>query len=253
MKFIRACISAIFLLTIVAVCRAAEPRHAYDYAQLYRQIQNAGSVEIEQRLAEHAPINDVFDMQLSKEATVLSGMSTPLDLSQLDTLNQMRKAGGWEDGWNALMWSAFTGNTTLIPRIIRAGANLNDRDPYGRTALMIAAWQGHADTAHELIKAGASLQCRDWNGESVLEAAAEGGSYPLVSELVDRHVDLNEADSFGQTPLMVASSWGNYNIIEILVQHGANTHQKDNAGQDAADCLTEHYHSCMLILKSQAK
>ena len=97
-----------------------------------------------------------------------------------------------------------TGTPEQVQAAIKAGANVNDRDMFGRTLLMYAAeYNENPAVITTLLNAGAKLDDRDKNG---------------------------------MTPLMHAA-WINMNpdVITTLLNAGANAKAKSNEGKTAFD------------------
>jgi ankyrin repeat protein len=64
-----------------------------------------------------------------------------------------------------------TQGVAISEALLRAGANVNGRDNYGRTALLAAARDGNADIVRLLLEHGADLTCRDKDGRTAAQAA----------------------------------------------------------------------------------
>lgn len=83
----------------------------------------------------------------------------------------------------------FFKDTTILKKLIIAGARVNYRNSEGRTPLMMAAVFNIVDAVIVLIEFGA---------------------------------DVNEIDQKGYSPLHMAVNVGNYKIVEILILNGAD-------------------------------
>lgn len=74
------------------------------------------------------------------------------------------KAEGGRGGLDArLLAAAAEGNLGKVKKLIKAGANINAKDPDGYTVLMNANLCGNNEVAEELIDAGADLSATDNN------------------------------------------------------------------------------------------
>ncbi len=107
----------------------------------------------------------------------------------------------------ALMSASSLGDTKIVSKLIKAGADVNyieyDDRYYDHTAertpLHTAVWENHVEVASQLLEAGASPN------ETV--TFCRGCSYTA--------------------PLMVATLNGNKEMVRLLLEHGANMRQKD--------------------------
>ncbi len=92
--------------------------------------------------------------------------------------------------------------------------------PFGWDLLHIAAIKGFSEIASLLIKAGADVECTDNFGRTPLHWACQFGHAPIVHSLIDSGVFLNTEDKFGDTPLKVAALTGNQRLTHWIFQQG---------------------------------
>src|SRR4051812_14436500 len=59
------------------------------------------------------------------------------------------------DGTTALHWAAHNGDTDLVDRLIKAGANVNAKNEFGSTPIVEAALSNSTAVMDSLLKAGA--------------------------------------------------------------------------------------------------
>ena len=59
------------------------------------------------------------------------------------------------DGSTALQWAAHNGDTDLVARLLRAGADAKAKNQFGASAMSEAAFLGNVDILGQLLKAGA--------------------------------------------------------------------------------------------------
>lgn len=96
--------------------------------------------------------------------------------------------------------AAVRGDADAVQRLIRAGADLNEKDAYASTPLIIAATFGHTAVARALIQAGADLRIANGEGSSPLHIAAFFGRTDIVHLLLDSGADRYARNDAGHTP-----------------------------------------------------
>ena len=101
----------------------------------------------------------------------------------------------------ALVWACKNGRTTVLPRLVQAGARL-DADPYRGTPLIWAAVCNRIETAEWLIDHGATVNLK----------ATFGGL----------------THGQGITALHMASQRGHLSMVRMLIQRGADPKIKDD-------------------------
>lgn len=143
---------------------------------------------------------------------------------------------------NALGSAVFTGDMSIVRRLLDLGASGNARYyhrwsdiQYGSnhegwqyhkwTALQLAALHDDIDLANALLSAGADVNaCTDAEkrGLSALQVAAEYGSVAFVRLLLAAGANVNEPPSeWGCTALQAACKGGNDDTVRVLLTAGA--------------------------------
>ncbi len=98
------------------------------------------------------------------------------------------------------------GNIDAVEQHIKAGTNLNTKEPLGgSTPLISAITFNHTEIAKSLINAGADLEIQNNDGSSPLHVAAFFCRVELVQLLVDAKVDQSKKNKFGATALEIIS------------------------------------------------
>ncbi len=127
------------------------------------------------------------------------------------------------DGATALHWAAFRNDERTAALLIGAGAAVNAANELGATPLWLAAENGSAAMIERLLAAGADADAALPGGETPLMTAARSGSAGGVRALVEAGADVNAAErSRGQTALMWAAAQGHLDVARLLVRHGAD-------------------------------
>jgi CubicO group peptidase (beta-lactamase class C family) len=111
------------------------------------------------------------------------------------------RARGKEDAPPAatLHAAALQGDLEAVRAHIRAGADLDARDPYGSTPLILATTFGRTEVARALIAAGADLSIADRHGSRPLHLAAFLGRVQILEALLERGADRFARNMEGST------------------------------------------------------
>lgn len=128
-----------------------------------------GNVEAVQQMA---PASSKLDVQDALIAASRAGAPA--------TIPALVKAGADPNGrsginhWSPLQHAIHKNRLASVVALIPAGAQVNARDPRGRTALMMASGYGQTDIVSELLKRGADAKIQDEDGLSALDYAISG-------------------------------------------------------------------------------
>lgn len=118
--------------------------------------------------------------------------------------------------------AAATGNLEAIHQHIKAGSDLNVRDPEGGACpLSTAALFGQTEAAMALIEAGADINCTGNDGATPLHVAAFFCRAGIVKALVDKGADRTIKNSYGSTPLEAVSA--PFEAVKPVYEHFAKT------------------------------
>lgn len=97
--------------------------------------------------------------------------------------------------------AVLTGNLEAIKQHIKAGTDLNKKEPMsGSTPLMSAATFNKTEIAKALINANADLSLKNNDGGTALHTAAFFGRIEIVQLLIDAKADKTIRNNFGATP-----------------------------------------------------
>jgi uncharacterized protein len=164
-----------------------------------------------------------------------------------------------EDLGSDLNGAAQKGSLKEVEELLRKGARIGWKNPFGETALYKASESGHAAVVRALLAAGADCNTRRLKtaeltlkgdkdaisifGETPLIAAAQSGHTDVVELLIDAGADLNATRDDGCTALILAANFGHEGTTESLVRAGANTHVKMSQGINAAQAARSAGHT----------
>jgi len=114
--------------------------------------------------------------------------------------------------------------------LIEQGANINAKDPDGRTLLILAINDQNLEICQLLINHGADVNAKDNRGRTALMGAASLGNLKICQLLIDHEADVNAKDNKGWTALMAAADRDHLKICQLLINHGADINVKNNNG-----------------------
>ncbi|MEM7010121.1 MAG: acyltransferase family protein [Verrucomicrobiota bacterium] len=105
---------------------------------------------------------------------------------------------------------AERGDIDALREALDAGADPNEREPFGGSALLgIAAIYDNVEAIELLLERGAEINERSNDASTPLHMAAFFGSLDSAKALVEHNADLNPRNDYGATPLSNAESdWG---------------------------------------------
>lgn len=123
---------------------------------------------------------------------------------------------------------AARGPADLLRSLAANGADLERRDPAGRTPLLVAAAQARDPGAvAALLSLGASVDAADHDGLTVLHLLAPRDDVDAMAAAIRAGADVNGRDALGRTPLWLAAARGATAASRVLLRAGA---QPDAAG-----------------------
>ena len=125
-------------------------------------------------------------------------------------------------GWTPLMRASRNGHTEVARLLLERGAELEAKDPDGRTSLMWAAFNGHTEVVCLLLDRGADIEARDKDDWTPLIWASSYGHTEVFRLLLDRGADIEARDKHCRTPLMWAAFNGYTEVFRLLLERGAD-------------------------------
>ena len=111
--------------------------------------------------------------------------------------------------YKGVLKAAAAGDIGEIKNLAAAGADLNTRDPRGRTPLMVTAHLGYHDAARALIAAGADINVLDKDRYDVITIAAVADDPTQITSRYDG------------TALIAAAHLGHDEVVRTLIESGA--------------------------------
>ncbi len=165
-------------------------------------------------------------------------------LTEMAQLNQGHQYSFSRDELVGMLDDALeqTGGTVMARTTGETTETTGSR-PAGRS-LVEAAVAGDADAVRERIRAGADLNEREpMAGSTALIAAATFGRAAVVDALIEAGADLDAKNNDGSTALMTAALLGRTEVVRSLLAAGADRSLRNNAGATALDIAAAPFDS----------
>jgi hypothetical protein len=142
-------------------------------------------------------------------------------------------------------WKLYEALMANDPRRVSAalgrGADVNERDPDGRTPLFEAVLPWKDPTIAEvLLERGANVRVRDLVGQTPLHAAAAFGTETHLRVLLGGGAEIDARDAAGETPLHFAAGLGRIKATTFLVSRGADVSIRDHQGRTPLNRVLTH-------------
>lgn len=145
--------------------------------------------------------------------------------------------------------AARIGRDDVIPALLRAGVDIEVRDPKGYSALILASYNGQLSTTALLLREGARPDGADGvRGNTALMGVAFKGYAEIAKILLDGGASPDARNGSGQTALMTAALFGHRKILSMLLEAGADPATVDDLGNSAASVAQAQGNGEMLVL-----
>lgn len=138
------------------------------------------------------------------------------------------------NGDTPLLVAAFHGYRLFVEKLIRCGAEIDERGYDGGTALHCAAAEGKFKVLTFLLKKGARLDLKDDNGNTALHFAVSGEHILCVEQLLQHGALIYEVNDQEETPLSLASDDDIYNLLYNF-DNQSSVDRKKIKGEDTSD------------------
>ena len=163
--------------------------------------------------------------------TITFGLQHAFDILLPDLQN---KDTQFSCGWTPLTAAAASGQTEILAKLLKAGANPDQAAHAGRrkglTALHIAAEYPHSEMAALLLSSGASPHVRSAAKTTPLYRAARSGSLDILRMLHKAGADINARSYDDFTPVIEAIENGHLEALKLLLGWGADPNISNSDG-----------------------
>jgi uncharacterized protein len=132
-----------------------------------------------------------------------------------------------------LLAAAQRGDATAAALAVRAGANLETRDPRGRTPLLLAVTEDRLVVARLLVHLGANPDALDDQHDTPWLVTGVTGSVDMLEVLLPAGPDLKIRNRFGGTSLIPASERGHVAYVRRVVRTDVEINHVNNLGWTA--------------------
>jgi uncharacterized protein len=136
----------------------------------------------------------------------------------------------------ALVEAAGRGDLARVQALLRAGADIEQRDANGRTAVLAATDGNHVEVVRALIARGANVNAQDRQRDSAFLLAGARGYTDIVRATLAAGADLKSTNRFGGTALIPACDRGHVDTVRLLLTTAVDVNHVNNLGWT---CLLE--------------
>ena len=126
------------------------------------------------------------------------------------------------DGATPLFYAANHGRVDCVKILIKAGANVNHCDAFGRSSVLCGVVSGKCSVLSALVEAGANIDTMTTkDGDTCLHVAVARNKTDQVTWIVRNHPGLlNRTNKHGVTPLHLAANLNSVKICKLLLGSG---------------------------------
>lgn len=139
-----------------------------------------------------------------------------------------------------LVWTVIRGFRELSEYLLDLGAQMPSANDKSSTDMLNSAVEnGMTTIVDRLIAAGADVFVKDNAGNNLLHQAASGGSTMIIDKLIKAGIKINDTNNYGWTPLHYAAEGGFKETAAKLIENGVDINTRNISGFTAYNLATE--------------
>jgi ankyrin repeat protein len=175
-----------------------------------------------------------FSLAVTKEALLNAFLVTALLTFAPAALAQTPPSASEVAAYDGLHRAAYGGDVEGIRRLVSQGADVNARDPHGRTPAHVAAFASQNEALRALAEVGADMNALEGQAYDVVTIAAVADDPGLMSLAIELGNDPSLVTSpYDGTALIAAAHLGHYEVVRRLIVAGAPLDHVNNLGWTA--------------------
>ncbi|KAE8408914.1 ankyrin repeat-containing domain protein [Aspergillus pseudonomiae] len=125
----------------------------------------------------------------------------------------------------------------LLPRLLCAGAPVDQQKYNGEAAIHTAVRQNNLNSVRQLLQAGATVDVPDRHIWTPLHLASRYGYVDILRLLLKSGADVNRQGFHGWTAMHYAVREEHADCVELLLEYGADERVCDNDGRRVREGL----------------
>ena len=136
--------------------------------------------------------------------------------------------------YTGLHAAAARGETAEIVRLVKGGADANERDRYRRAPLHVAAYKGQHKAMRALVQAGGNPNALEYDRYDIVTIAAVADDVPTLRVALEIGCSAKNITSrYDGTALIAAAHLGHDEVVRTLIRAGAPLEHVNNLGWTA--------------------
>lgn len=152
------------------------------------------------------------------------------------------------NGLTPALSAIFTGNLSVLRRLLELGASVEMESSDGMTPLLAAIMTDDIVAMNMLTEFRVDLNSETRNGVTPLLLAADKGRLRALRFLLDSGADVDRVNQTSTSALMQACVSGHYDAVRILLAYGARKDLRDTNSRSAVDCAGRYKYVSILFL-----
>jgi len=153
--------------------------------------------------------------------------------------------------YTPLLMAARYGYWSVAEVLLKNGANTEARETamFSLTPLLMATGFGHVHTVAGLLKYGADIEARSSAKRTALHVATRWNKVDVIKVLLKANANVEAMEENEDTPLHFAATFDRLEIAKLLLAHGAGVNPENLNGQTPLDLAKSNEMSSYLISK----